>query len=47
MRNFLIILATVLSFSSVANEPTNTDTQLQYATYLPTILQQPVQAMNR
>lgn len=30
MRNFLIILATVLSFSSVANEPTNTDTQLQY-----------------
>lgn len=30
MRNFLIILATVLSFSSVANEPTNTDTQSQY-----------------
>ncbi len=30
MRNFLIILATVLSFSSVANEPTDTDTQSQY-----------------
>ncbi|CAM3762440.1 MULTISPECIES: ankyrin repeat domain-containing protein [Pseudoalteromonas] len=30
MRKFFIILITVLSFNSVANEPTNTDTQSQY-----------------